>query len=66
VLDVFTTEPLPAEHPFWVTPGITVLPHIGGLHPERDRIVAQLWVENLRRFLDGRDLLETVDRALGY
>ena len=33
VLDVFTTEPLPAEHPFWVTPGITVLPHIGGLHP---------------------------------
>src|SRR4029453_19584282 len=33
VLDVFTTEPLPAEHPFWVTDGITVLPHIGGLHP---------------------------------
>jgi len=66
VLDVFRTEPLPAEHPFWLTPGITVLPHIGGLHPERDRIVAELWVENLRRFLDGRDLLETVDRALGY
>jgi phosphoglycerate dehydrogenase-like enzyme len=66
VLDVFTTEPLPAEHPFWVTPGITVLPHIGGLHPERDRIVAKLFVENLRRFLEGRELLETVDRALGY
>ena len=66
VLDVFTTEPLPADHPFWVTPGITVLPHIGGLHPERDRIVAGLWVENLRRFLDGRELLQVVDRALGY
>jgi phosphoglycerate dehydrogenase-like enzyme len=66
VLDVFTTEPLPAEHPFWGTPGITVLPHIGGLHPERDRIVAKLFVENLRRFLEGRELLETVDRALGY
>lgn len=66
VLDVFTTEPLPSDHPFWVTPGITVLPHIGGLHPERDRIVAGLWVENLRRFLDGRDLLEVVDRARGY
>ena len=66
VLDVFTTEPLPTEHPFWTTPGITVLPHIGGLHPERDRIVAGLWVENLRRFLDGRDLLQVVDRALGY
>jgi len=66
VLDVFTTEPLPREHPFWVTPGITVLPHIGGLHPERDRIVAALWVENLRRFLDGRELLQVVDRALRY
>ena len=66
VLDVFPTEPLPGDHPFWVTPGITVLPHIGGLHPERDRIVAGLWVENLRRFLDGRELLQAVDRALGY
>ena len=66
VLDVFTTEPLPKEHPFWTTPGITVLPHIGGLHPERDRIVAGLWIENLRRFLDGRPLLQLVDRALGY
>jgi phosphoglycerate dehydrogenase-like enzyme len=66
VLDVFTTEPLPREHPFWVTPGITVLPHIGGLHPERDRIVAALWIENLRRFLDGRPLVQLVDKALGY
>jgi phosphoglycerate dehydrogenase-like enzyme len=66
VLDVFTTEPLPREHPFWVTPGITVLPHIGGLHPERDRIVADLWVQNLRRFLDGGALLHVVDRARGY
>jgi phosphoglycerate dehydrogenase-like enzyme len=66
VLDVFTTEPLPAEHPFWVTEGITVLPHIGGLHPERDRVVAALWVDNLRRFLAGEPLRETVDRARGY
>ncbi len=36
------------------------------LHPERDRIVAGLWVENLRRFLDGRDLLEVVNHARGY
>jgi phosphoglycerate dehydrogenase-like enzyme len=66
VLDVYTTEPLPSDHPFWITPGITVLPHIGGLHPERDHIVARLWVENLRRFLDAEPLLEAVDRARGY
>ena len=66
MLDVYTPEPRPADHAFWITPGITVLPHIGGLHPERDRIVAGLWVENLRRFLDGQTLLEAVDRARGY
>lgn len=66
VLDVFTTEPLPAEHPFWGTEGITVLPHIGGLHPERDRIVAELFIDNVARFLAGQPLRETVDRARGY
>jgi phosphoglycerate dehydrogenase-like enzyme len=66
VLDVFRTEPLPAEHAFWTTPGIVVLPHVGGLHPQRDSFVASLWVDNLQRFLAGRPLLQVVDRARGY
>ncbi|HEY0181517.1 MAG TPA: D-2-hydroxyacid dehydrogenase, partial [Rhodopila sp.] len=66
VLDVFRQEPLPKEHRFWSTDGILVLPHIGGPHPDRDRIVARLFVENLGRFLDGRDLKEVVDRTAGY
>jgi len=66
VLDVFRQEPLPAEHPFWQTPGIIVLPHIGGPHPQRDRFVARLFAENLGRFLDGRPLKELVDRKTGY
>ncbi len=66
VLDVYTTEPLPAEHPFWTTDGIVVLPHVGGLHPQRDMLVARLWVENLAALLAGRPLREVVDRARGY
>ena len=66
VLDVFRQEPLPAEHPFWQTEGIIVLPHIGGPHPQRDKFVARLFVENLGRFLDGRPLKEVVDRKTGY
>lgn len=66
VLDVFRTEPLPAEHPFWTTPGISVLPHIGGGHPTRDRMVAELLTENTRRLLAGEPLKEVVDRARGY
>jgi len=65
VLDVFTIEPLPTDHPFWTTPGIVVLPHVGGLHPTRDAVVAGLWVDNVRRFLTGQSLLQTVDRARG-
>jgi phosphoglycerate dehydrogenase-like enzyme len=66
VLDVFRTEPLPAEHPFWTTDGILVLPHVGGLHPERDALVAELFVDNLRRALAGQPLREVVDPARGY
>jgi phosphoglycerate dehydrogenase-like enzyme len=66
VLDVFRQEPLPADHAFWSTEGIIVLPHIGGPHPQRDRFVARLFAENLGRFLDGKPLKETVDRNAGY
>ena len=66
VLDVFRQEPLPSDHPFWQTEGIIVLPHIGGGHPRRDTVVAKLFVENLRRFLDGAPLKEVVDREAGY
>jgi phosphoglycerate dehydrogenase-like enzyme len=66
VLDVFRQEPLPAEHAFWSTEGIIVLPHIGGPHPQRDKFVARLFVDNLGRFLDGAPLKEVVDRSAGY
>jgi len=66
VLDVFRKEPLPADHPFWTTEGIVVLPHIGGLHPARDEGVAEVFVANARRFLAGEPLETVVDRARGY
>jgi len=66
VLDVYRQEPLRADHPFWTTEGIIVLPHIGGPHPQRDRFVARLFAENLGRYLDGKPLKEVVDRKTGY
>lgn len=66
VLDVFRTEPLPADHPFWAEERIMVLPHIGGLHPERAAMVSALLVENLRRFVEGAPLTQLVDRETGY
>lgn len=66
ILDVFRTEPLPSDHPFWTAEGITVLPHIGGGHPTRDSMVAELFTENVRRYLAGERLKEVVDRERGY
>jgi len=66
VLDVYRQEPLPPEHPFWTTERIVVLPHIGGHHPQRDKVVARLFAENLARYLDGKPLREVVDRKAGY
>ncbi|MBS7812868.1 D-2-hydroxyacid dehydrogenase [Roseococcus pinisoli] len=66
LLDVFRQEPLPVSDPFWTTKGIKVIPHVGGMHAERDKAVAKLFVENLGRFLDGRPMLAVVDRAAGY
>jgi glyoxylate/hydroxypyruvate reductase len=66
VLDVFREEPLPASHPFWTTEGILVLPHIGGGHPERTAMVAEIFAENARRYLAGEPLKAVVDRARGY
>jgi phosphoglycerate dehydrogenase-like enzyme len=43
-----------------------VLPHFGGLHPTRAELVAALFAENLRRFLDGAPLQHVVDRTRGY
>lgn len=66
VLDVFRTEPLPQDNPLWTTPGIMVLPHIGGHHPERDKDVAALFADNLGRLLAGQPLREAVDPKVGY
>ena len=63
-LDVFRTEPLPQDHPFWTHPRITVTPHIAA--DTRPHSAARVLVENIRRAEAGEPLLHLVDRALGY
>jgi len=63
-LDVFETEPLPAEHPFWRHPGVTVTPHAAGLTEPRTA-VAKI-VENVERVRRGEAPLNLVDFAAGY
>lgn len=63
-LDVFATEPLPADHPFWSMPNVIITPHLGGFY---DGYVEQALpgvIENMRRFRAGNlaGMLNIVDR----
>ncbi|MFM7847316.1 MAG: NAD(P)-dependent oxidoreductase [Rubrivivax sp.] len=64
VLDVFASEPLPADHPFWQLPRVTVLPHVAALTDLRS--AADVVASNLARLQAGQPLLHLVDRARGY
>ncbi|WP_170365328.1 2-hydroxyacid dehydrogenase [Ruegeria arenilitoris] len=63
-LDVFRTEPLPHDHPYWAHPNVTVTPHIAS--ETRPETAAQVICENIQRSESGRPLLHLVDRSLGY
>ncbi len=66
-LDVFEEEPLPEESPFWGLPNVIVSPHstdnVPGLTNE---LQADLFCENLRRYLAGGPLLNVLDKGMRY
>lgn len=64
VLDVFATEPLPADHAFWRHPKVTVLPHVAALTDERS--ASAIVATNLRALARGEPIAHQVDRARGY
>lgn len=63
-LDVFRTEPLPPDHPFWGLEQVTITPHLASIAIPRSG--ATQIADNLRRLREGRPLLNVVDRARGY
>jgi phosphoglycerate dehydrogenase-like enzyme len=66
VLDVFATEPLPADSPLWTLPNVLVTPHAAALSARENERIAELFADNLRRFLDGRPLGNVVEPGVYY
>lgn len=63
-LDVFRTEPLPPDHPFWRHASVTVTPHIAAA--SRPETASPVIAENVARAMAGEDLLHRVNRDAGY
>ena len=64
ILDVFQEEPLPIEHPLWSTPNTFITSHTAARNYLPD--IAGLFIENYKRFIEGRSLLYQVDFDQGY
>ncbi|MFC2011659.1 D-2-hydroxyacid dehydrogenase [Chloroflexota bacterium] len=65
-LDVFATEPLPADSRLWELPNVIISPHISGMMDDYVEQSTEVFAENLRRYLDGKRLLTMVDKQKGY
>lgn len=63
-LDVFRTEPLPADHPYWTHPNVTVTPHVAS--ETRPTYSSKTIAENIRRGETGQPFIHLVDREAGY
>ncbi|MEM9138629.1 MAG: glyoxylate/hydroxypyruvate reductase A [Pseudomonadota bacterium] len=63
-LDVFRSEPLPENHPYWRHPQVTVTPHIAAF--TRTSTASAAIVAQIKAHMAGGALQHIVDRARGY
>ncbi|MBU0690231.1 D-2-hydroxyacid dehydrogenase, partial [bacterium] len=65
-LDVFVEEPLPEDSLLFDVPNLIMTPHISGNFPDYTKRVHELFLENLRRYLNNEPLKFVVNKSRGY
>jgi phosphoglycerate dehydrogenase-like enzyme len=65
-LDVFETEPLPADSPLWDAPNLIITPHRAGASQHRPRKIFEFFCQQLARYLQGERPLNIVDTTRGF
>ena len=67
ILDVFSHEPLSADSPLWDTPNLIITPHISSdSEGNYIEMVLDVFFKNLNLFIQNKELINQVDRKLGY
>lgn len=62
-LDVFETEPLPAEHPLWAMENVILTPHVAAASPRIAERHLEVLLTNVQRFAAGEPLMNVADKA---
>lgn len=65
-IDVFETEPLPADSPLWQMENVIVTPHSAGYGPHTEERRLNVVLDNVRRFVAGESLANVTDKARWY
>jgi phosphoglycerate dehydrogenase-like enzyme len=65
-LDVFETEPLPGDHALWGMENVILTPHIAAASPRVSERHLETLLENIRRYVAGKELLTLVDKEKWY
>ncbi len=67
ILDVFTQEPLSKNSKLWDTPNLIITPHVSSDdHGNYVELILGLFVKNLKLFIENKELLNQIDKKLGY
>jgi phosphoglycerate dehydrogenase-like enzyme len=65
-LDVFAVEPLPLSSPLWAMDNVIVSPHSAATAAAENRLLTELFIDNLRCWLADEPLRNVYDRVAGY
>jgi phosphoglycerate dehydrogenase-like enzyme len=65
-LDVFATEPLPTESKLWDLPNVIISPHVSGGREDYEAGALDIFCRNLHRYVEGKRLINVVNKEKGY
>jgi len=67
ILDVFTPEPIDTSSKLWDTPNLVITPHVSSDDGESYvRLTLDLFIKNLKLFIENKKLVNQIDKNLGY